>query len=52
MLFKDLKGIRMKNRKYKLAAYVDNILLFLADLRTILPNLISDFDIFHFLSNL
>lgn len=42
----------IKNNQYKLAAYADDILLFLTDPITTIPNLLNDFSLVKSLSNL
>lgn len=48
----DVKGIDIKKRTYKLAAFADDILLFLTEPLTTLPNLLKDFNTFKTLTNL
>lgn len=48
----DIKGIHIKHKHYKLAAYADDILLFLSDPLTSIPNLLKDLTLFKSLSNL
>lgn len=47
-----IKGINIQQKQYKLAAYADDILLFLTDPITTIPNLLADFTLFKTLSNL
>lgn len=47
----DIKGIDIHRKQYKIAAYSDDILLFLSDPTTI-SNLLKDFSLFKSLSNL
>lgn len=48
----DIRGIMIADRTYNLAAFADDILLFLSDPHVTIPNLLKDFDIFNSLSNL
>lgn len=48
----DIKGIDIKSHTYKIAAYADDILLFLTEPLITLPNLLKDFHTFHYLTNL
>lgn len=48
----DIKGIEVKSKTYKTAAYADDILLFLSDPTTTIPNLVKDFALFKNISNL
>lgn len=48
----DIKGVEIANKQYKIAAYADNVLLFLTDPISTLPNLLKDFSLFKELSNL
>lgn len=47
-----IKGVDIHHKSYKLAAYADDILLFLTDPITTIPNLLADFEFFETLSNL
>lgn len=47
-----VKGVAIKDNHYKLAAYADDILLFLTDPITTIPNFLKDFSLFKSLSNL
>lgn len=47
-----IKGVDVLHNQYKLAAYADDILLFLTDPITTIPNLLTDFTLFKNLSNL
>lgn len=47
-----IKGVGVLHNQYKLAAYADDILLFLTDPITTIPNLLADFTLFKNLSNL
>lgn len=49
---KNIKGIPIAGHTYKLAAFADDILLFLSDPVTKIPNLLRDFDLFRRISNL
>lgn len=48
----DIKGIRIRDREFKIAALADDILLFLASPLTSLPNLLQILEHFKLLSNL
>lgn len=48
----DTKGIQIKGREYKTAAFADDLLIFLSDPFTSLPVLMKDFEHFRVLSNL
>lgn len=48
----DIKGIEINQKQYKVAAYADDVLLFLTDPITTIPNLLRDFTLFKTLSNL
>lgn len=48
----DVKGINIGDNHYKLAAYADDVLLFLTDPIVTIPNLLKDFSLFKTLSNL
>ena len=48
----DIKGIEIQNTTYKLAAFADDLLLFLSEPHITLPNLLKDLEHFHLLSNL
>lgn len=48
----DIKGIDIQNKHYKVAAYADDILLFLSDPLFTIPNLLKDFAFFNTISNL
>lgn len=47
----DIKGIPIPDRTYKLAAFADDILLFLKEPLLSIPNLLKDFELFQCLSN-
>lgn len=48
----DIKSIDIKHRTFKLAAFADDILLFLTEPLTTIPNLLKDFQTFNTLTNL
>lgn len=48
----DIKDIEIQNQTYKLAAFADDMLVFLSHPHISLPNLIQDLEHFHSLSNL
>lgn len=48
----NIKGIAIQNKQYKIAAYVDDVPLFLKGLITTIPNLLADFTLFKNVSNL
>lgn len=48
----NITGIDIRHKHYKLAAYADDILLFLSNPLITIPNLPQDFTLFHKLSNL
>lgn len=47
----DVKGFTVKDLPYKLAAFTDDILLFLTEPHTALPTLLKDFELNQFISN-
>lgn len=48
----DIKGLNINHKQYKVAAYADDILLFLTDPINTIPNLLKDFTLFKSLFNL
>lgn len=48
----DIKGIKIARTTYKLAAFADDILLFLKDPHITIPNLLKDLSLFDTLANL
>lgn len=48
----DIKGISTANHTYKLAAFADDILMFLKEPRITIPNLLKDFEVFQHISKL
>lgn len=48
----DIKGITIAQHTYKLAAFADDILLFLTDLHITIPNILKDFATFKNMTNL
>ena len=47
-----INGFRVKDREYKVSAFVDDLLFFLVNPHTTIPNLISKFTQFGYVSNL
>lgn len=47
----NIKGIQIGNKSHKYAAYADDVLFFIQQPRTSIPNLISEFSLFHSISN-
>lgn len=48
----DITGVSIAKKNYKLAAFADEILLFLTNLFTTIPNVLKDFSNFKTLTNL
>lgn len=48
----DIKGIEIQNHTYKVAAFADDMLLFLSEPHISIPNLVQDLEYYQLLSNL
>lgn len=48
----NIKGFKVQNKEFKIAAYVDDLLFFLTSPVTSLPNLMKEFAHYGYVSNL